>query len=152
MNNRKALQQLLHVIAIAAFLMGCKFLASGLSTPTPDQAAQPGIPDGWKLSEDPSRRCQAATPPDWELGHDFFLTAQEPDPGPFADHPGLFPPIGEALWQDVELPEGKLFQIRASLVLDEVVCSVGRIQAEVDFTDAEKSELEQIGKTLQEVP
>jgi hypothetical protein len=103
------------------------------------------------VSIDSSELCQVAAPPGWELGHDFFLLAQEPDPDLFETRPGHFPLRGEVLWQDIPLPDGRLFQIRESLVLDELVCSVVRIRAEFDFTDAEKSELEQVGKTLQEV-
>ena len=112
------------------------------------------IPDGWKLSEDSSGTCQVATPPEWELEVDFFLAAEEPDPGPFEDMPGQYPPSGLALWgagEGTPLPEGKHFQIRTSRVGNEQVCSVWRIKADVDFTDAEKSEMEQVGATLQEV-
>ncbi len=94
-----------------------------------------------------------ATPPDWKLGRDFFLKAENIDPGPFEDKPGRFPPMGLALWEGDEgtpVPEGHLFQIRTSRVLTEKVCSVWRIKAEVDFTDDEKSEMQQVGATLQE--
>lgn len=106
------------------------------------------------LSKDTSGTCQVATPPDWQLGSDFFLAAEKIDPGPIESAPGQFPPMGLALWgvsEGTPAPEGHQFQIRTSLVLTEKVCSVWRIKAEVDFTDAEKSELEQVGKTLREV-
>ena len=85
---------------------------------------------------------------------DFFLAAEEPDPGPFEDMPGQYPPSGLALWvtdDTTQLPEGHYFQIRTSRVGNEQVCSVWRIKADVDFTDAEKSEMEQVGATLLEV-
>jgi hypothetical protein len=119
------------------------------STPT-----QPTTPEGWKLSKDPSGTCQVATPPEWQLGSDFFLAVENADPGPFEEAPGQFPPMGLALWggnESTPLPEGKHFQLRTALVIGGQVCSVWRIKTETDFTDAEKSEMEQVGKTLQEV-
>jgi hypothetical protein len=119
--------------------------------PTVTRAA---IPDGWKLSKDPDGACQVATPPGWVLGKDFFLKAEKTDPGPFVDRPGQYPPMGLALWgidKDTQLPEGKRFQSRVSLVIGETVCSVWRIKALTDFTADEKSEMQQVGKTLQGV-
>ncbi|MCJ7532846.1 MAG: hypothetical protein MUO64_17720 [Anaerolineales bacterium] len=160
------------LIVLAFTLLACNFLipllsqgngpaASQTSTGSeenqpiqPAQPTQPAIPDGWKLSKDLSGTCQVATPPEWELGTDFFLAVEEPDPGPFEDVPGQYPPSGLALWgggEGTPVPVGHHFQIRASRVFDEQVCSVWRIKAEVDFTDAEKTELEQVGATLQEV-
>lgn len=149
MNRRKTLQQSVNVVAITAILLGCKILTPGTPSPSPSQPTQPAIPNGWTASTDSSGQCQVSAPPDWEPGRDFFLAAQKPDPGPFEDKPGVFPPMGQALWDGIELPAGKHFQIRAARVFDEVVCSVWRIKADVDFTDAEKSELEQVGQTLQ---
>jgi hypothetical protein len=109
------------------------------------------IPDGWKLNTDASGACQVATPPDWQLGSDFFLALEEPDPGPFEDVPGQYPPSGLALWgagEGTPLPEGRHFQIRTSRVIGEQVCSVWRIKADEDFTEAEKAEMEQVGATL----
>jgi hypothetical protein len=117
---------------------------------TPTQAP---IPEGWKLSKDASGTCQVATPTEWQLGSDFFLAVENADPGPFEEAPGQFPPMGLALWggdESTPLPEGKHFQLRTSLVIGDQVCSVWRIKAEADFTDAEKSEMEQVGATLQE--
>jgi hypothetical protein len=148
-NHPKTLQQIVSVIAIAAFLMACQLLRSGLSKP--DEGAQPAAPDGWKVSADSGGSCRVAAPPDWELGRDFFLGSHAPDPGPFEEQPGLYPPSSEVLWQDSPMPPGKYFLISASLVGNEQVCSVWRMRAEVDFTEAEKSELEQVGQTLQEV-
>jgi hypothetical protein len=115
----------------------------------------PTVPNGWKASKDSSGTCQVATPPDWQLGRDFFLEAEKTDPGPFVNNPGQFPPMGRALWgtaaKGTPVPEGKQFQIRTSVVRGDVVCSVWRIKATTDFTDAEKSTMEQVGKTLQEV-
>jgi hypothetical protein len=115
---------------------------------------QAPIPDGWVLSKDESGTCQVAAPPGWKLGTDFFLAAENIDPGPIESAPGEYPPMGLALWgvgEGTPAPEGHFFQIRTSRVVTEKVCSVWRIKADVDFTDAEKSELEQVGTTLQEV-
>ena len=60
-----------------------------------------------------------------------------------------------ALWGSgtgTPAPEGKWFQIRTSRVNDGKVCSVWRIKESTDFTDDEKSEMERVGATLQEVP
>jgi hypothetical protein len=120
-------------------------------SPTVTKAA---IPDGWKLSKDPEGACQVAAPPDWQLGKDFFLKAEKTEPNLFASKSVHLPPMGLALWgidKDTQLPEGKRFQSRVSLVIGETVCSVWRIKASTDFTDAEKSEMQQVGKTLQGV-
>jgi hypothetical protein len=120
--------------------------ASAVSTPTPAP-----IPDGWKLSKDASGACQVATPPDWQLGKDFFLAADKPDPGPFAGTPGAYPPMGEALWKDNPGLQGHYFQTRRTLMGGELICSVWRIQADTAFTDEQERELDEVGKTLQEV-
>lgn len=148
MHDWKTLRQFVILTGVAAFLIGCLAFAGA---PSSSPSAQPAFPSGWKISKDSSGQCQVATPPDWQLGHDFFLAAQKPDPGPFEDKPGVFPPMGKALWDGIDLPAGKHFQIRSSRVFDELVCSVWQIKADVDFTDVEKSELEQVGQTLQEV-
>lgn len=112
------------------------------------------IPDGWKVSKDPSGACQVATPPDWELGTDFFLAEEQADPGPFEGTPGAYPPSGLALWgvgTGTPMPVGHRFQIRTSLVSGDKVCSVWRIKENTDFTEAEKSQLQEVGKTLQAV-
>jgi hypothetical protein len=49
------------------------------------------------------------------------------------------------------MPEGHYFQVRTSRVIGEQVCSVWRIKADTDFTDGEKSQMEQVGTTLQMV-
>lgn len=119
------------------------------SSPTP-----PTVPAGWKLSQDPTGSCQVATPPDWQLGTDFFLQAGSTNPGPIASKPGQFPPMGLALWgvdQITQLPPGQQFQIRTSLVTGDHVCSVWRIKDSTDFTNDERNTMEQVGKTLQEV-
>jgi hypothetical protein len=147
------------IILLAAGL-SCEFLSGGVIPTSPaDQdtsppATQAPIPEGWKLSTDSTGTCQVAAPPEWELGSDFFLAVEEPDPGPFEDMPGQYPPSGLALWgagEGTPLPEGHYFQIRTSRVIDGQVCSVWRIKADTDFTDDEKSEMEQVGATLQEV-
>jgi hypothetical protein len=146
--------------------LGCKFL-SGTSTSTvpKDQnspttlqqeptATQVTIPVGWMVSKDSTGACQVATPPDWQLGVDFFIGADKADPGPIEDAPAQFPPSGLALWgakDTSQLPEGHYFQIRTSKMDDGEVCSVWRIKADVDFTDEEKKFMEQVGETLQAV-
>lgn len=127
------------------------------ASPTPPLAppvTQAAIPAGWKLSKDPDGKCQVATPSDWQLGKDFFLKADKTDASLFANGPGHLPPMGLAMWgidQGTQLPEGKSFQLRTAQVIGENVCSVWRIKVSTDFTDAQKSEMEQVGKTLQEV-
>jgi hypothetical protein len=95
-----------------------------------------------------------ATPPDWQLGSDFFLAAEKADPGPFESAPGSYPPSGPRLWgigTGTPVPQGHRFQIRTSRVNDGQVCSVWRIKADSDFTEDEKSQLQQVGTTLQAV-
>jgi hypothetical protein len=128
--------------------------ASPSSGSTQIQPTQVPIPSGWKLSTDPSGSCQVWTPADWQIGSDFFLEAEKTDPGPIENAPGQYPPNGLVLWgigEGTPVPAGHQFQVRMSLVTNDSVCSVWRIKAEVDFTDAEKTEMEQVGKTLQEV-
>jgi hypothetical protein len=135
-------------------------LLSGGSTPvvSTDQGSpqapvviQPAVPDGWKLSKDSTGTCQVATPSDWELGSDFFLGADKTDPGPFSEHPGSSPPTGASLWKDNPGLDGHYFQSRRTLIVGDLVCSVWRIQADINFTDEQERELDQVGKTLQEV-
>ena len=126
-------------------------IASGSEVSTPPQVP---IPDGWKLSKDSTGTCQVAAPPDWQLGTDYFLAVEKAEPGPFASAPGSFPPSDLALWgtgTGTPVPEGTRYQIRTSRVNDGQVCSVWRIKAETDFTDDEKSQMEQVGATLQQV-
>ncbi len=112
------------------------------------------IPEDWTLSTDPSGKCQVATPPDWQLGTDFFMESGQ------AAHPmegiqGSLPLSGLDLWgvQNItDLPMGHRFQIRTSLVIDDRVCSVWQIKADTDFTAEESALMEQVGQTLQEVP
>jgi hypothetical protein len=170
MHSRRYVLILLPLLAIA-----CGFGASLLPGVTPSPTANaPGIatvipanvvgnaatptaiahPQGWVLSQDASGTCQVATPPGWQLGRDFFLAAEKTNPGHFVNRPGQFPPIGAALWtnnKETQPPDSKLFQIRTSLVNGERVCSVWRIKESTDFTAAEKSEMDQVGKTLQVV-
>jgi hypothetical protein len=158
-------------IAIITILLitsgvSCKFLSGSSTSTVPKDQNSPTtlpqepnattvtIPDGWIVSKDSTGACQVATPPDWVLGVDFFLGADKPDPGPFENAPGQYPPTGLALWgadDSTQLPEGHYFQIRASRVDDGQVCSVWRIKADVDFTDEEKKFLEKVGGTLQVV-
>jgi hypothetical protein len=137
--------------------------SSSSSSSEENQPAQPvpevtrttaPIPDGWKVSTDASGKCQVAAPPEWQLGVDFFLEAEKTDLGPIENAPGEFPPSGLALWEVGEgtpMPEGHYFQVRTSRVIGEQVCSVWRIKADTDFTDGEKSQMEQVGTTLQMV-
>lgn len=153
------------IIAIVILTSGlsCKFLSgSNPSTVPKDQnsptilpqepsATPVTIPDGWKVSKDSTGACQVAAPSDWVLGVDFFIGMDKADPGPIEGEPAQFPPSGLALWgsdNTTQVPVGHYFQIRASRVDNGQVCSVWRIKADVDFTDAEKSEMEQIGNTL----
>jgi hypothetical protein len=140
---------------VLSIVLAFTLLACTLNTLFP-QGNGPTLPapNGWKSSKDPSGSCQVATPPDWQLGRDFFLEAEKTDPGPFLNKPGQFPPMGLALWgvdKVTQLPAGKRFQMRTSVVHGSVVCSVWQIKETTDFTDAEKSTLEQVGMTLQEV-
>jgi hypothetical protein len=113
--------------------------------------SQVAIPDGWKASQDATRQCQVATPPDWQLGRDFFLAADKTDPGPFTGHPGSYQPTGAALWKDNPGLSGHYFQSRRTLTVGDLVCSVWRIQADANFTDEQERELDEVGKTLQKV-
>jgi hypothetical protein len=146
--------------------LSCKFLSgSSTSTVPKDQtslktgsqeptATPVTIPDGWKVSKDSTGSCQVATPPDWQLGVDFFIGVGKAEPGPIEGGPAQFPPSGLALWgvdDSTQLPEGHYFQIRTSRVDDGQVCSVWRIKADVDFNDEEKSFMKQVGGTLQVV-
>ena len=146
--------------------MSCKFLSGSSTSSVPNDQNSPTtlppeptatpvtIPDGWKVSKDSTGACQVATPPDWQLGVDFFIGVDKADPGPIEGAPGQYPPTGLALWgaEDIsQLPEGHYFQIRTSRVDDGQVCSVWRIKADVDFTDEEKKFMEQVGGTLQAV-
>jgi hypothetical protein len=114
-------------------------------------ATRASIPDGWKVTKDSTGTCQVATPPGWQLGVDFFLRADKADPGPFEDHPGKFPPRGEALWKDNPGLQGDYYQDRRTLLVGELVCSVWRIQADVEFSSEQQKEMDQVGKTLEEV-
>lgn len=144
-------------IVILTTALSCKFL-SGSSTPTvsTDQPNPPGepqliIPPGWKWSTDASGQCQVAAPPDWTLGEDFFLGAGRVDPGPFNSYQGKFPPSGEELWKDHPGLQGHYFQDRRTKKNGDLVCSVWRIQADVDFSEEQVHELEEVGKNLREV-
>jgi hypothetical protein len=154
-------------IVILTAGLGCKFLSGSSTSTVPKDQNSPTtlpqeptattvtIPDGWKVSKDSTGVCQVATPPDWQLGVDFFIGVDKADPGPIEGAPGQYPPSGLALWgvdDMTQLPEGHNFQLRTSLVFSEKVCSVWRIKADTDFTDEEKRFMEQLGGTLQAVP
>jgi len=152
-------------IFLAFIMIACNLSAVHLpgngpavSTPstnsTPNPSTQQVSPSGWVLSKDPTGACQVATPPGWKLGSDFFFEAGKINSGPFRGTPGVFPPVGPILWATPEAgqtPQGRQFQVRKSLVTGTIVCSVWRIKANTDFTDVEKSEMDQVGQTLQEV-
>ncbi len=115
---------------------------------------QPTVPADWKVSTDASGQCRVSTPPEWQLGTDFFLAAEQPGPGPVENSVGVYPPSAAGLWgiaAGTPAPEGTWFQIRASLTGDEVVCSVWRTRGAKDFSEDEKSQLQQVGQTLQVV-
>jgi hypothetical protein len=148
-------------IVILTAELSCKFLP-GSSAPTvlkeqdspttlpPEPTATPvTIPEGWKVSKDSTGTCQVATPPDWQLGVDFFIGADKTDPGPFEDHPGKYPPSGEALWKDNPGFQGNYYQDRRTLMAGDLVCSVWRIQPDVEFTSEQQKEMDQVGKTLE---
>jgi hypothetical protein len=146
---------IIFAIVILAAGVSCKFL-SGSSTPiTPaDQLNTPAkpqvtIPDGWKVSKDSASTCQVATPPEWVLGVDFFIGMDEVNPGPFEDHPGKYPPMGEALWKDNPGLQGDYYQDRRTLMAGDLVCSVWRIQADVEFSSEQQKEMDQVGQTLE---
>jgi hypothetical protein len=153
----------LSVIVIVFLTAGlsCKFLPGSSTSTVPKDQNSPTtlpqeptafpvtIPEGWKMSRDSTGACQVATPPDWQLGMDFFLVADKADPGPFEDHPGKYPPIGEALWKDNPGLQGDYYQDRRSLIAGDLVCSVWRIQPDVEFTSEQQKEMDQVGKTLE---
>ncbi len=172
MSYRKILQEIVAFAGIIAFLAGCTGhtgapvstpksatpIPQDLPTATPaitkqSTATQPTIPKDWKLTTDSTGKCRVATPPDWQMGADYFLEAEKAAPPPIEGMQGWFPPSGLALWgvkDTTELPPGRQFQIRTSLVNADRVCSVWRIKPETDFTTEETALMEQVGKTLQE--
>jgi hypothetical protein len=161
--SRPRMTLILLLISLVFILLACTLNTlpsqvvgtNAASTPTAKvhiPPTQPPIPSGWVRSTDPSGSCQVWTPADWQIGSDFFLEAEKTDPGLFENHPGNYPPIGAALWETNQItpvPGGKLFQVRASLVSGEKVCSVWRIKESTDFTDDEKSVMELVGTTLE---
>ncbi len=56
--------------------------------------------------------------------------------------------MGEALWKDNPGLRGHYFQDRRTLMVGDLVCSVWRIQAEVEFSSEQQKEMDQVGKTL----
>jgi hypothetical protein len=166
------------IIAMVLLTAGisCKFLSGSSTPPVPkDQNSSPPeaqtttsngqnspttlpqepiatpvtIPDGWKESMDSTGACQVAAPSDWVLGVDFFIGADKVDPGPFEDHPGKYPPTGEALWKDNPGLHGNYYQDRRTLMVGDTVCSVWRIQADVEFSSEQQKEMDRVGKTLE---
>lgn len=112
------------------------------------------VPRGWKVSQDATRACEVATPPDWQLGREFFLQRENAET--LKGQPGRFPPRGLKVWgierrdpnEFPQIPPGKRFQVRTSVVQGDGVCSVWRIKQAANFTEAEKSTMRQVGKTL----
>jgi hypothetical protein len=151
------------IIAIVILTTGlsCKFLSGSSTSTVPKDQNSPTtlpqeptatpvtIPDGWKVSKDSTGACQVAAPSDWVLGVDFFIGADKVDPGPFEDHPGKYPPTGEALWKDNPGLQGDYYQDRRTLMVGDLVCSVWRIQADVEFSSEQQKEMDQVGKTLE---
>ena len=113
-------------------------------------------PWGWKVTRDASGACEVSTPAEWQLGREFFLKAEPASTDPRGTGPRRFPPRGLALWgmneagqqRSAQATAGKRFQMRTSLVRAGTVCSVWQIKETSDFTAAEKSVMEQVGKTL----
>ena len=117
------------------------------------------VPKGWKLTTDSSGSCQVATPADWQPGRDFFLRQEKANTAPAELGSQRLPPTGLALWgidmhdreKATQLPKGKRFQIRTSVVHGESVCSVWRIKESTDFTAEEKAMMQKDGQTLKGV-
>jgi len=94
------------------------------------------------------------TPADWLIGREFFLKRENAET--LKNKPGRFPPRGLALWgierrgdhEFPQVPPGKRFQIRTSVVQGDSVCSVWRIRETAKFTESEKGAMRQVGKTL----
>ncbi len=53
---------------------------SPTTLPSEPTATAVTIPDGWKVSNEPTGACPVATPPDWQLGVDFFIGMGKADP------------------------------------------------------------------------
>jgi hypothetical protein len=114
------------------------------------------IPDGWKVTKDPSGSFQVATPADWQLGKDFFLKL-EAKVISTAEHGPKQPPVGGlALWgfdaNDPktidQVPKGHWYQFRKVLVHGDAVCSFWCVKESADFTLEEKSTMIRAGNTL----
>jgi hypothetical protein len=150
MLHRVATRWILVVVAVAGIAAGCSRSSGSSGSP----------PDGWKVSKDSTGSCQVSTPADWQIGRDFFLERQAAVSGPFPSNSGLYPANGLELWgvdgndpvKASPLPTGHLFQVRASVVKGQTVCSVWRIKESTDFTPQELDTMQQVGKTLQAVP
>jgi len=141
------------IIAILILLtsgLSCMALPASLNP----FASASNPPSGWKLSKDASGTCQVYTLSGWQIGKDFFLEVENAETAPFAQATAVIPPLGDSLWGSSDsksLPDGTQFQLRTSLVNGNKVCSVWRIKSGTDFSQAETSEMAQVGKTLQEV-
>ena len=117
------------------------------------------VPKGWKLTTDSSGSCQVATPADWQPGRDFFLKQEKANTTQTALGAERLPPTGFALWKidmhdrkkATQMPKGKRFQIRTSVVHGESVCSLWRIKESTDFTAEEKAMMQKVGQTLKGV-
>lgn len=115
--------------------------------------------DGWNTTKDSTGSCQVQAPPDWQLGRDFFLEREDGVAGPFPSDSGLYPPGGDRLWgadasnpaKASALPAGHWFQLRASKVSGQTVCSVWRVKESTDFTAQESDQMRQVGNSLQVV-
>jgi len=133
-------------------------VTGGRTMTTQEASAEPAetIPSGWKVSRDPTGSFEVATPPDWQQGREFFLERQKAETRKIGEMSVQAPPSGLAMWgiegrnreKMSQLPQGKRFQIRCSLVRGDAVCSVRRIKGPDDFTAEEKNTMKQVGKTL----
>jgi hypothetical protein len=146
---RRVVQPGLVLLLIAAALTGgCSRLTF--------YSAKAKVPSDWRVSTDPSGSCQVATPPDWQLGREFFLQRQTIDTSQTARTPRGVPPAGLALWgidaqnreKLMQLPAGKRYRLYTYLLHGEAMCSVWRIKGITDFTAEEKTTMAQISKTL----
>ncbi len=111
-----------------------------------------GPPRGWKLATDPTGSCQVSTPPDWQLGREFFLKKEAAYIRETANGKQAYPPRGFALWDGNAAPgaagEVKRFQLRHAKVQGQEVCSVWRVKEGTTFTADETALVDQIGQTL----
>ncbi len=144
MTGRVAGGRLTRVLATAALAVlgaGCSWFGSRSATP-----------GGWKLVTDPTGSCEVATPPDWQLGREFFLKKEAAYTRDTGIGKQAYPPRGAALWDEGGAPtapgDGRRFQLRYATVQRGDACSVWRIKAGTTFTPEETALVDQVGQTL----